>query len=1098
MRGLVEMEPPPSTALGRDGGVAHRARSSTRHALLWLLCALLPGCATPKLTEVVVQVGSDLAVGPEIDAVRIDIDASALGAEPLSRSASLLGVGATPLPLGLGLVHEGGPLGPVRVTVVAILAEREVLRRAAVFHFVRGERRLLRLSLDAACLAESCGSGQTCAGGACRDERVTPAELEVWTGALAPAADAMVLDATVPDVCSARAELCNGEDDDCDGRVDEEPTACVATGAHVASAACVSQRCVQVCVAGHHDCDGLPGNGCESDLNDDTNCGRCGAACGLPGASARCEARVCVLTACDDGRRDCDALPDNGCESDLRDTENCGGCGVTCDLPRGVEACGTGRCDLVSCDDGYDNCDGRLENGCEADTGEIFHCGICDNRCGGTAPHAAAICADGRCGLACDPGWADCDGNAANGCEALLSRPETCGGCATTCSGTAFLCSGDAAAGFACVPPPCLEPPTRCGESCVDTALDPSHCGGCGVACPDRPNAAATCAGGACGLRCDPGFGDCDGAPDNGCETPLNTTSDCGACGTTCSVEAGVSVCLGGVCSVDRCPAGTGDCDGDPANGCEVALDTLTDCGACGVPCGGAHATASCDGFVCRVLSCEVGWFDCDGMHATGCESEVATDPAHCGACGVACATAPSATATCDGGLCGLVCDAGTDDCDGLAATGCEEDLGSVTSCGACGVSCARSHARASCEAGLCAPGACHAGYDDCNGVPDDGCERQVAWDPLNCGACDNTCAPGELCSGGRCLGPTRIGQTSGGWNQTCAVRAGGTVLCWGENHYGQLGDGTTTDSLVAVEVLGVTGARSVAAGKNHGCATHATGEVSCWGDGRSGQNGALETRPVPQRVAGLSDIVEVAAGAAHSCARHASGDVLCWGSNASLQLGTGGVDRATPVAVPGRMDALALALGATHSCVVHGAGGVSCWGDNTLLQLGTEGPSRSEPMAVPGISDATAIAAGAAHTCVLHATGQVSCWGQNSNLQLGTGGAARATPMLAAVSGVVALGAGADHTCVLTDASAAYCFGEAGGGALGSASVIDSAAPVLVVGVEDSVDVTGGRSHTCSTRSTGGVYCWGRGNRGQLGDGLGDPSSSPVSVVEP
>lgn len=1072
--------------------------SSARQPLTWFLCALLAGCATPKLTEVVVRVDSDLAVGPVIDAIRIEIDASALGAGPVSRTAHLFGAEAPPLPLGLGVVHGGGPLGPVRVAVVATLAEREVLRRTAVFHFVRGERRLLRLSLDSACLTKGCELDQTCADGECRDEQVSPAELEAFTGSLGPAADASPDDASVPDACSARAESCNGADDDCDGRVDEEPTACVATGAHVASAACVSQRCVQVCVEGYHDCDGLPENGCESDLSDDANCGRCGAACAFPGGSARCEARVCALVACDEGRRDCNAVPDDGCESDLRDTTHCGGCGVACELPRGVEACGTGLCDLVSCDEGYDNCDGRLENGCEADTAEVFHCGICDNRCGGTAPHAAAACAAGRCGFACDPGWADCDGNADNGCEALLSRPETCGGCATTCGGTAFLCSGDAITGFACVPPPCVEPPTRCGSSCVDTARDPSHCGGCGVACPDRPNAAAACETGACGLRCDADFGDCDGLPENGCETALNTSRDCGACGAACSVDGGASVCLGGVCQIDRCPSGTGDCDGDPANGCEVALDTLTDCGACDVPCGHHHATASCDGFVCHVLSCELGWSDCDGLDATGCESEVATDLANCGACGVACGTGPGATTTCDAGSCGLVCDSDAYDCDGLAATGCEEDLESVTSCGACGVPCARSHATTTCAGGLCAMDACHAGFGDCNALSDDGCELSLAWDPLNCGACGNHCAPGDSCSGGRCLGPTLVAQTSGGGDQTCAVRAGGTVLCWGENHHGQLGDGTTTDRLAAVEVLGASDARQVAAGRNHGCALHATGEVSCWGDGRFGQNGALEGLPVPRRVAGLTDAVEVAAGAAHSCARRASGAVTCWGSNVALQLGTGGVDRATPMQVPGLMDATALALGATHSCAVNGAGAVSCWGDNTFSQLGTAGPSRSASMAVPGISDATAITAGDAHTCVLHATAQVSCWGYNLNLQLGTEGLVRATPMPAAVSGVVALGAGANHTCVLTDASEVFCFGDAGGGALGSASTVDSWAPVRVVGAEDSVDVTGGRGYTCTTRSTGGVHCWGRGNRGQLGDGLGTPSFSPVSVSLP
>lgn len=76
-----------------------------------------------------------------------------------------------------------------------------------------------------------------------------------------------------------------------------------------------------------------------------------------------------------------------------------------------------------------------------------------------------------------------------------------------------------------------------------------------------RANAAITCTAGVCGLgACNPGFGNCDGEPDNGCETALNATSDCGACGVVCDADL---VCNGGTCA-EACSSGLADC-GDRA-----------------------------------------------------------------------------------------------------------------------------------------------------------------------------------------------------------------------------------------------------------------------------------------------------------------------------------------------------------------------------------------------------------------------------------------------------------------------------------------------------------------------------------------------------
>jgi hypothetical protein len=132
-------------------------------------------------------------------------------------------------------------------------------------------------------------------------------------------------------------------------------------------------------------------------------------------------------------------------------------------------------------------------------------------------------------------------------------------------------------------------------------------------------------------VSCNAGWDDCDGDPTNGCETPLNTLSDCGACGVSCSLAHATESCATGSCLIGMCDTGWGQCDSSQANGCERSLRTLSNCGGCGMTCSHLNATSSCSTGVCNFSSCNAGYSSCDGTTSNGCEVDHGATTGACG-----------------------------------------------------------------------------------------------------------------------------------------------------------------------------------------------------------------------------------------------------------------------------------------------------------------------------------------------------------------------------------------------------------------------------------------------------------------------------------
>ena len=342
----------------------------------------------------------------------------------------------------------------------------------------------------------------------------------------------------------------------------------------------------------------------------------------------------------------------------------------------------------------------------------------------------------------------------------------------------------------------------------------------------------------------------------------------------------------------------------------------------------------------------------------------------------------------------------------------------------------------------------------------------------------------------------------------TCALTNSGGVKCWGWNGHGALGDGTTTRRLVPVDTLGLTsGVSALALGVYQTCALSSSGGVKCWGWNEHGQlgDGTNTDRLAPVDVLGLlSGVSAITAGSRHACALSSGGAAKCWGHNLYGELGDGTTtDRFSPVDVVSLQSGVAaIAAGGEHTCALTTAGGVKCWGSNSFGQLGDGTQSgRHVPADVLGLeSGIVAISSGFRHTCALTLAGGVKCWGLNFHGQLGDGTIAdRLAPVnvQGLASGMIGVSAGHEHTCGLTAAGGVMCWGSNLYGLLGDGSTDSRFTPTGVVGLLSGTSaVTAGGGHTCALTTNGGAKCWGRNDNGQIGDGSTSWRAVPVDVV--
>ena len=354
------------------------------------------------------------------------------------------------------------------------------------------------------------------------------------------------------------------------------------------------------------------------------------------------------------------------------------------------------------------------------------------------------------------------------------------------------------------------------------------------------------------------------------------------------------------------------------------------------------------------------------------------------------------------------------------------------------------------------------------------------------------------------------VNVLSAGASQTCALTASGGAKCWGDNAFGQLGDGTTTLRTTPADVVGIaTGSTAIDVSGAHGCAV-VSGGIRCWGSALLGNNTTTPST-VPVTVSGVASPTAVTVDRGISCAISATQGVYCWGSNIQGRVGdgcSGSCDRLVPTRVFGGLTS-ATAISAGYSstfALTPGDGtGLKCWGSGSSLPCGLGGPNDvfnapANLIRVSAGGGAASIQAFAEHTCVMTGGGGAFCAGTNSFGELGDAtNASRST--FAAVTGLTGglatVETGAAHACALTSAGAAWCWGRNTYGQLGDGNSVDSNVAVQVANLP--APLTGlalGAGHTCGRTAAGAVYCWGSNRRGQIGSGQASFSNVAVPVV--
>lgn len=346
-------------------------------------------------------------------------------------------------------------------------------------------------------------------------------------------------------------------------------------------------------------------------------------------------------------------------------------------------------------------------------------------------------------------------------------------------------------------------------------------------------------------------------------------------------------------------------------------------------------------------------------------------------------------------------------------------------------------------------------------GVATDG--RAYCWGSSEAGQLGNNVTDGpDECAAGVCskrpvavAGGHRFKHVSSGWFFTCGLGTDDRGYCWGSNAEGQLGIGVLSNRRTSpVGVLGGLRFLQVRAGSSHACGITLVHAAFCWGDNLRGQlgNGTTNESLTPVPVTRALHWRQLSAGWTYTCGVTMDDLAYCWGDNRYGQLGDGTTSRRLrPTLVAGGLHFRQIDAGLAHTCAVTSSGDRAyCWGTG----LGVAGDKTTNtihltPTAVAILRRFANVTAGSGQSCGTTMSGLGFCWGANGAGQLGDGTTmTRIRPFALAVQlNLDHMSAGHGFTCGVTVGDRAYCWGAGESGQLGDGSDVSHLIPTAVVG---------------------------------------------------
>lgn len=371
----------------------------------------------------------------------------------------------------------------------------------------------------------------------------------------------------------------------------------------------------------------------------------------------------------------------------------------------------------------------------------------------------------------------------------------------------------------------------------------------------------------------------------------------------------------------------------------------------------------------------------------------------------------------------------------------------------------------------------------------------------------------------------TTWARVSVGSRHSCGVQTNGTLWCWGDNDYGQIGDGALGSLYFRTIPTEVGGDYwlDVFAGSNHTCALRSDAVVACWGDGAALGVSGLQFSSTPLEVVIDAPIRALARGgdARHTCAIDVDDRVWCWGDNSWGQLGDASALGETPSLVPSLGDVADVSLRAGTSCVQTTDGTVSCFGYGGNGQLG-DGIASSQhhsptPLVVASGSSFTSTSVGDSFACARRDDGVELCWGDNDDGQIGDGTSGpdnarlQPTPAMPWGGGPVAMGwssvaLGEHHACATREGGALWCWGSRFDGALGNGDAADDCTLAHPLSCSTTTPIASapgtwhgvrlGDAFGCAIRDDDTLWCWGRNDAGQLADDV-ETSAVPLQIED-